>query len=61
MRILDTGIYDMIALNETHSPGLHRQIHDCAKRNHYVKLELPARRFSSVGRFCGGTVVFVKK
>jgi hypothetical protein len=36
-------------------------LHECAKRNRYAKLELPARRFASAGRFCGGTVVFIKK
>lgn len=61
MKILDTNSFDIVAFNETHSPALLKSLHDNAKRNHYIKLELPARRFASVGRFCGGTVVFVKR
>jgi hypothetical protein len=61
MKILDTGHFDIVALNETHSPALHRTLHECAKRNRYTKLELPARRFASAGRYCGDTVVFIRK
>jgi hypothetical protein len=61
MKLLDSCKFDVIALNETHSPGLHRTLYECSKRNRYAKLELPARRFATAGRYCGGTVVFVKK
>jgi hypothetical protein len=43
---LDSDAYDMIVLNETHSPALSTNIHASAKRNRYVKIELPARRFA---------------
>lgn len=61
MKLLDSNTFDIIALNETHLPALPGNIHDCAKRNRYVKLELPARRFANFGRYCGGSVVFIKK
>lgn len=61
MKILDSGLFDVVALNETHSPSLHLSLHECAKRNRYSKLELPARRFATAGRFCGGSVIFIKK
>lgn len=31
------------------------------RRCGYIRLELPARKFNTVGRFVGGTMVFVKK
>lgn len=61
LKLLDSNTFDLIMLNETHSPSLSSSIHTSAKRNRYVKIELPARRFASMGRFCGGSVVFIKR
>ena len=54
-------MFDVIYLNETHAPVLLGKVHICAKHNRYYKIELPARKFASAGRFSGGSVVFVKK
>ena len=52
--------YDIIALVETHLPAVPVEWCRHFKQCGYIKLELPARRFASVGRFCGGIMVLIK-
>ena len=61
MKLLDARLYDMLFFNETHSVQLPIDLQVHASKCGYTRLELPARKFNTAGRFVGGSVVFVKK
>lgn len=61
MKLLDSQSFDIIAINETHTPSVPIDLHLHAKKCGYIRLELPGRRFANAGRFVGGTLVFVKR
>ena len=61
MKILDSKVYSMVCLNETHALELPPDLISHCNHTQYNILNLPARRSNNVGRYCGGTVVFVKR
>jgi hypothetical protein len=61
MKLLDSSVFDIIALNETHTVSVPLDVQTHAKRCGYNLLELPGRKFANAGRFVGGSLVFIRK
>ena len=61
IKLLDSSIFDIIALNETHTVAVLPEVQTHAKRCGYNLLELPGRKFANAGRFVGGSLVFIRK
>jgi hypothetical protein len=61
MKLLDSSVFDIIALNETHTVAVPLEVQSHAKRCGYTLLDLPGRKFANAGRFIGGSLVFIRK
>jgi hypothetical protein len=61
MKLLDSSLFDVVALNETHAASVPLDLAKHAKQCGYLRIVLPARKFNTAGRFVGGTIVFVRR